>query len=199
MLYLDSSKRFWIFPEGTGFPVILDMHTLEPVSSLTWSPDLLSQAEQIRIGNIAEDPLTGDLLIGSTTGLLLCKSGSGVIRKAAGKQAAATVATTILFNRQTSFGEGRSFLVGDKNGGLLQFEAATEEVRKASLPSIRQDISNWSATNSTIDSQGKTAPASPPSTKTDSISGWPPTAPGFSANRSKEPAPRRTLPARIPR
>ena len=154
MLYLDSSKRFWIFPEGTGFPVILDMHTLEPVSSLTWSPDLLSQAEQIRIGNIAEDPLTGDLLIGSTTGLLLCKSGSGVIRKAAGKQAAATVATTILFNRQTSFGEGRSFLVGDKNGGLLQFEAATEEVRKASLPSIRQDISNWSATNSTIDSQG---------------------------------------------
>ena len=154
MLFLDSGKRLWIFPEGTGFPAVLDMSTLEPVPHLSWSPDLLRQADQIRLGNIDEDPLTGDLLIGSNLGLLYCKGGSGVIRKAGGKRAAATIATTVIFNSQAPSGEGRSFLVGDRNGGLLLFDAAREEVRDAALPSIRQDISNWSATSSTIDSQG---------------------------------------------
>ena len=153
-LSLDSSKRVWIFPEGNGFPVILNMSTLEPVSSLNWSPELLRQTEQIRFGNLAEDPYTGDLLLGSNLGLLFCKAGSGVIRSAAGKKAVTTTATTILFNSQASSGEGRSFLVGNKNGGLLLFDPTSEEVRDAALPSIRQDISTWSATNSTIDSQG---------------------------------------------
>ena len=153
-MFLDAGKRLWIFPEGAGFPTILDMSTLEPVSNLYWSPDLLALADQIRFGNIAEDPLTGDLLLGSTEGLLYCKAGTALIRRAAGKRAAATTATTLLFNRQASPGEGRTFLVGDKNGGLLLFDPATEDVREAMLPSIRQDISSWSATNSTIDSQG---------------------------------------------
>ena len=153
-LFLDSGKRLWLFQEEAGFPVILDMSTLEPVFNLCWSQDLLREADHIRIGNIAEDPLTGDLLIGSNLGLLYCKAGSGTIRKASGKRAAATVATTVLFNSQASAGEGRSFLLGDKNGGLLLFDSATEEVREATLPAIRQDISGWSATSSTIDSQG---------------------------------------------
>jgi signal transduction histidine kinase/ligand-binding sensor domain-containing protein/CheY-like chemotaxis protein len=154
MLFLDSGKHLWLFPDEAGFPIILEMSTLEPVSSLNWSPDLLREADHIRIGNIAEDPLTGDFLIGSNQGLLYCKAGSGIIRKASGKRAATTVATTLLFNSQASSGEGRSFLVGDKNGGLLLFDSATEEVREATLPAIRQDISGWSATTSTIDSQG---------------------------------------------
>ena len=153
-LFLDSGKHLWIFPEETGFPVILDMSTLEPVSGLNWSPDLLREADHIRFGDIAEDPLTGDFLIGSNLGLLYCKAGSGMIRKAAGKRACTTVATTLVFNRQGSSGEGRTFLLGDKNGGLLLFDSATEEVREAVLPAIRQDISSWSATSSTIDSQG---------------------------------------------
>ncbi|MBO6016410.1 MAG: hypothetical protein J6P42_00120, partial [Oscillospiraceae bacterium] len=153
-MFLDAGKHIWIFPEGAGFPTILDMVTLEPVQNLYWSPDLLGLSDQIRFGNIAEDPLTGDLLIGTTEGLLFCRAGSGLIRKAVGKRAAATTATTILFNRQAAPGEGRTFLVGDKDGGLLLFDPAKEEVREAVLPSIRQDISSWSVTNSTIDSQG---------------------------------------------
>ena len=153
-LFLDSGKRLWLFPEEAGFPVILDISTLEPVLNLNWSLDLLREADHIRIGNVAEDPLTGDLLVGSNLGLLFCKAGSGTIRKAAGKRAASTVATTVIFNSQASSGEGRTFLLGDKNGGLLLFDSATEEVREATLPAIRQDISGWSATSSTIDSQG---------------------------------------------
>ena len=154
LLFLDSSKRLWLFPEGTGLPVVLDASTLEPVTELGWSTDLLRQAGQIMIINIAEDPLTGDILIGSTQGLLFCKAGTGTIRKAGGKRAAATISNTILFNSQAMSGEGRTFLIGEKNGGLLLFDAATEDVREATLPSIRQDISNWSFTSGAIDSQG---------------------------------------------
>jgi len=153
-LYLDSGKRLWLFQEEAGFPVILDMSTLEPVLNLSWSQDLLREADHIRVGTVAEDPLTGDLLLGSNLGLLYCKAGSGTIRKASGKRAASTVATTLIFNSQASSGEGRTFLLGDKKGGLLLFDSTTEEVREATLPAIRQDISGWSATSSTIDSQG---------------------------------------------
>ena len=154
LLFLDSGKRLWIFPEGTGFPAVLDMSTLEPVTDLNWSPDLLRLAGQLRLGNINEDPLTGDILIGSNLGLLYAKAGTGVIRKAGGRRAAATIATTVLFNGQTASDQGRSFLVGDRDGGLLLFDPTTEEVREATLPSIRQDISDWSVTSGTIDSQG---------------------------------------------
>ena len=153
-LFLDSGKHLWLFPEDAGFPVILDMSTLEPASNMYWSPELLREADHIRIGNIAQDPLTGDLLIGSNLGLLCCKTGSGTIRRVSGKRAATTVATTLIYNSQASSGEGRSFLLGDKNGGLLLYDSVTEEVREATLPAIRQDISSWSATSSTIDSQG---------------------------------------------
>ena len=153
-LFLDSGKHLWLFPEDAGFPVILDMSTLEPASNMYWSPELLREADHIRIGNVAQDPLTGDLLIGSNLGLLCCKTGSGTIRRVSGKRAATTVATTLIYNSQASSGEGRSFLLGDKNGGLLLYDSVTEEVREATLPAIRQDISSWSATSSTIDSQG---------------------------------------------
>lgn len=152
-LFLDAEKRLWLFPEETGFPAILDCATLEPVYNLKWSPDLLRQADQIRLGNMAEDPLTGNILIGSNLGLLYCKAGSGVVRKAAGKQAATVIPATVLFNSQATSGEERTFLVGNRTGGLLLFDEATEEVRSAVLPSIRQDTGNWIVTISTIDSQ----------------------------------------------
>ena len=122
LLFLDSAKHLWLFPEGTGFPAILDVSTLEPATDVAWSPDLLRQAGQIRLGNIAEDPLTGDILVGSTQGLLFYKAETGVIRKATGKQASTTVSNTVLFNSQAASGESRTFLVGDKNGGLLLFD-----------------------------------------------------------------------------
>ena len=154
ILFLDAEKHLWFFPEGTGFPAILDMSSLEPVTTISWSPELLREADQIRLGNIAEDPLTGDLLIGSNQGLLFRKAGSNVIRKAGGKRAATANVASIIFNSQAAPGEGRSFLVGNRDGGLLLFDPAKEEIFDATLPSIRQDISNWSATVSTIDAQG---------------------------------------------
>jgi signal transduction histidine kinase/CheY-like chemotaxis protein/ligand-binding sensor domain-containing protein len=152
-LFLDGSRRLWLVP-GDGIPVILDADSLEPAEGIGWSPDLLRKGDRLRVNELAEDPITGDILLGSTDGLLIARAGSGVIRKVKGKRAATIIAATVIFNSQAAPGEGRSFLVGSENSGLLQFDSETEEVDDPSISSIRQDTGNWKATSSYQDSQG---------------------------------------------
>ena len=153
-LFLDSARRLWIVPGDDGLPVILDADTLEPAEGIAWSPDLLRKAGRIRVNELAEDPFTGDILLASTDGILIARAGSGVIRKAKGKRAATTIAATVIFNSQAAPGEGRSFLVGSENNGLLQFNTDTEELADPAVPSIRQETDSWKATSSYRDSQG---------------------------------------------
>ena len=152
-LFLDASGRLWILP-GDSKPVILDAVSLEPAGGLTWSPELQKAGDLIRVNDMAEDPFTGNILLGSTEGLLLCEAGSGLIRKAAGHRAAATVGASVIFDSQASSGEERLFLVGNEDGGLLHFDTETEEVRTAVVSSIRQETGNWKATSNLRDSQG---------------------------------------------
>ena len=134
--------------------MILDAVSLEPAGGLAWSPDLQKAGDLIRVNDVAEDPFTGNILLGSTEGLLLCEAGSGLIRKAAGHRAAATVGASVIFDSQASSGEERLFLVGNEDGGLLHFDTETEEVRTAVVSSIRQETGNWKATSNLRDSQG---------------------------------------------
>ena len=152
-LFLDASGRLWILP-GDSKPVILDAVSLEPAGGLTWSPDLQKAGDLIRVNDMGEDPVTGHILLGSTEGLLLCEAGSGLIRKASGHRAAATVGASVIFDSQASSGEERLFLVGNEDGGLLHFDTETEEVRTAVVSSIRQETGNWKATSNLRDAQG---------------------------------------------
>ena len=152
-LFLDASGRLWILP-GDSKPVVLDAVTLEPATGLAWSPELQKAGDLLRVNDMAEDPVTGDILLGSTEGLLLLKAGSGLIRKASGRRAATTVAASVIFDSQTASGEERLFLVGNEDGGLLHFDTETEEVRTALVSSIRQETGNWKATSSLRDSEG---------------------------------------------
>ena len=152
-LFLDASGRLWILP-GDSKPVVLDAITLEPAKGLAWSPELQKAGDLLRVNDMAEDPVTGDILLGSTEGLLLLKAGSGLIRKASGRRASTTVGASVIFDSQTASGEERLFLVGNEDGGLLHFDTETEEVRTALVSSIRQETGNWKATSSLRDSEG---------------------------------------------
>jgi signal transduction histidine kinase/ligand-binding sensor domain-containing protein/CheY-like chemotaxis protein/AraC-like DNA-binding protein len=152
-LFLDASGRLWILP-GDSRPVILDAISLEPAEGLAWSPELEKAGDLLRVNDMAEDPVTGDILLGSTEGLLICKAGSGVIRKVSGRRAATTVAASTIFDTQAASGEERLFLIGNEDGGLLHFDSETEEVRTAVVSSIRQETGNWKATSSLRDAQG---------------------------------------------
>lgn len=152
-LYLDAAKRLWVVPDD-GLPLILDAESLRPVEGISLSPELARLGEQLRINEMAEDPLTGDILISTNLGLFFFKAGSGLIRRAAGPRAGKTIASMAIFDAQATSGDGRLFLLGHENGGLLHFDSETEEVRTAVIPSIRQDTGNWKANTCTQDSQG---------------------------------------------
>ena len=152
-LFLDGSGRLWIIP-GDGIPVILDPVSLQRVEGPAWSPELGRNGEQFRIIALAEDPVTGNILLGSSQGLLIYKAGSNLVRKVSGPRAAATVAASVIFDSQAASGEDRLFLVGNEDGGLLHFDTDTEEIRTAVVSSIRQETGNWKATTSLRDSQG---------------------------------------------
>ncbi|MCR5350984.1 MAG: response regulator [Bacteroidales bacterium] len=154
-LFLDADRHLWVIHEDSAPPSILDVDTLAPAEGISIEPSLEARWEQVRATTIAEDPVSRNLLIGTTTdGLLVYESATRTLRKARGQRAAHTVASSILFDTQSETPVMRSFLVGNENGGLLHFDTRTEEIGPGSLPSIRQDASRWKANIAAEDNQG---------------------------------------------
>ena len=151
---LDAGRRLWIVPDRNGLPVILNVDTLDPCADVRWEPDLVRAADGIRITALAEDPVTRNLLIGTDHGLLVFDNATHTVRRARGKNAGKTAISSAIFNNQARPEDGRSFLLGDENGGLLLFDIATEEVRPGILPSMRSTSDNWKATVMFEDNQG---------------------------------------------
>ena len=154
-LFLDADRHLWVMPEGPFPTVILDVDTLAPAEGISLEPALAARWDKLRLTDIAEDPVSRNLLIATASdGLLVYESATRTLRRARGRSAAATVASSILFDTQSETSDARSFLLGDEDGGLLHFDTRTEEIQPGSLPSIRQDVSRWKATTATTDNQG---------------------------------------------
>ncbi|MBP5625902.1 MAG: response regulator [Bacteroidales bacterium] len=154
-MFLDADRHLWVVPEGPFSSVILDVDTLAPAEGISLEPALAAHWDRIRVTDIAEDPVSRNLLLATASdGLLVYESATRTLRRARGRSAAATVASTILFDTQSETTDARSFLLGDEDGGLLHFDTRTEEVQPGSLPSIRQDMNRWKATTAIVDNQG---------------------------------------------
>ena len=151
---VDANRRLWIVPDKNGLPTVLNVDSLEPSADVRWEAELVKSADALHITALAEDPVTHNLLIGSDRGLLIYDNATGMVRRARGKSAGKTAISSLLFNNQARPEDGRSFLLGDENGGLLLFDTATEEVRPGILPSMRQTSDNWKATVMFEDNQG---------------------------------------------
>ena len=151
---LDANRRLWIVPDKNGLPTVLNVDSLEPSADVRWEAELIKSADALHITALAEDPVTHNLLIGSDRGLLIYDNATGMVRRARGKSAGKAAISSLLFNNQARPEDGRSFLLGDENGGLLLFDTATEEVRPGILPSMRQTSDNWKATVMFEDNQG---------------------------------------------
>ena len=152
---LDSDRRLWIVPDRSSLPTILNVDRLEPCTDVHWDAELVRLADKLQITTLAEDPVTHNLLIGTTDqGILIFDHAAGMVRRARGKTARKTVVASALYNNQARPEEGRCFLLGNEDGGLLFFDTSTEEVRPGMLPSMRRSSENWKATTLFEDRQG---------------------------------------------
>ena len=152
---LDGNRRLWIVPDRTGLPTVLNVDSLEPSPDVHWDTELVLSAPQLQVTTLVEDPVTHNLLIGTTGhGLLVFDNATGTVRRARGQNARKAVVSGSLYNNQASAEEGRCFLLGNEDGGLLFFDTATEEVRPGILPSMRRSSENWKATTMFEDNQG---------------------------------------------
>ena len=152
---VDADRRLWIVPDKNGLPTILNVDSLEPCTDVLWEAELARAADKLHITTLVEDPVTHNLLIGTTDhGILVFDNAAGTVRRARGRAARQTVISGALYNNQANPEDGRCFLLGNEDGGLLLFDTATEEVRSGSLPSIRRPSENWKATTMFEDNQG---------------------------------------------
>jgi len=152
---VDADRRLWIVPDRDGLPTVLNVDSLEPCADVHWEAELARVGDKLHVTTLAEDPVTHNLLIGTMDhGILVFDNAAGTVRRARGNAARQAVISGALYNNQARPEDGRCFLLGDENGGLLLFDTATEEVRPGSLPSIRRSSENWKATVMFEDNQG---------------------------------------------
>ena len=152
-IFLDSGRRLWVAQEGDSGLVILEADSLEP-AAVSWSPELAASAAGIRATGFAEDPSTGNILIGTAMhGLLLYEAATGTIRKVRGRTADAPV-SAVLYNPLPAENGERTFLVGSENGGLFILDAETETLHPAVLPGVRREMEEKRCTGLATDSQG---------------------------------------------
>ena len=153
--FLDSQRRLWIAPERGSGIVALDVDTLDPIPEMAWSRDLLPVAGQVRPTEFAEDPVTGNIFIGTAAhGVLVYEPATRTIRRTR-SQANAPSAISVLCNNPLDIGTGeRTFLVGNEDGGLLVMHAVTETVAPAILPGVREELGEKRCISINVDSQG---------------------------------------------
>ena len=155
MAFLDAGRRLWIAQEEDKGLVILNADTLEPVTDVTWSPDLLSIADKIRVTDLDDDPISGNVLIGTAShGLLVFDAAMGTIRRIRHQKGAPMNISAVIFNPLEGKTGERIFLVGDENGGLMALLSATETLYPALLPGVRQDLGEMRCFSFFGDSQG---------------------------------------------
>ena len=153
MIFLDAGRRLWIAQEGDTGIVILNADTLDPVTDVTWSPDLSPIADKLRVTGMDADPISGNILIGTAgQGLLLFDAATGTIRRIRKQEGEPSAVSALLFNPLDN-GE-RTFLVGDENGGMLVMHAPSETLRPARLPGVRYDLDDKRCIEFAGDGQG---------------------------------------------
>ena len=154
-ILLDTSRHLWLAQEGDTGIVVLDADSLEPASDIGWTPDLDGIIHKVRVTAFCEDPLTGNVLIGTAAhGILIYDAGARKIRRVRDRLGQRLVVATCLYNPLDEDGSIRTFLIGDENAGLYAMDTATESIFPAMLPSVRQDIEDKKCTILATDQQG---------------------------------------------
>jgi len=144
-IFQDSKGRVWIAGETGGLSVV-DAATLEPID--------ISFDFEANIRAFSEDPLSGDILIASMSGLFVYDAGDGVINPSHDPAAGSCRACTAIQNHASQRAGDRTFLIGTEAHGMKVYDMDKDVLRDPVLPAVSQDISRWKVHALLEDNQG---------------------------------------------
>lgn len=152
-MFLDSKGRIWLASEMGGLAVV-DKFTLSGIDGI-WAPEDAAISHDILVTAVTEDSATGTIIIGSSNyGLLVYSPATGMIHRAASKEARECKARSLLSEGFFRRAGERTVYVGTENDGLFVFDINTEALRREQTPRISQDISTWKIHSLMNDNQG---------------------------------------------
>ena len=151
-IYADSRNVLWIGSETGGLSVI-DYKTRDLRNVCRWSSSLVDAAPSIVASAFAEDPVTGNIYIGTRKhGVLVYED--GFIRRARGNCPSKMNITSAIFNDIFPDGKNRSLILGTENSGFWTFNIDTESAQPVTIPGIQFTTENWKIHCLMKDSQG---------------------------------------------
>ncbi len=148
-LFADSRGRLWIGVENGGIRVI-ELSSGKDITPATSGID-----ELIVVSSFAEDPKSGNIILGSSShGILIYDCLSGVIRKARDRSAGLFRVESMLKNNiAPQYGES-TYLIGIENNGIKLFDARSEKLTEIVLQNVPYPTSTWKVHSLMEDNQG---------------------------------------------
>ena len=144
-VFQDASGRVWLSGETGGLSVV-DGATMRKM-------DIPLEGNPI-IQCFAEDPESGDILLGTMNGIYIYRASAGRIRVSADPTARSCEAVALLPYRTSQRTGSRTFLVGTETEGLYVYDSETDHCREASLARIPYGMSRWKVHTLMEDNQG---------------------------------------------
>ncbi len=152
-MYFDSKGILWTFAEQGNFYKI-DYHK-KTINEHVWGPELKTLYHEIVVSAVSEDPVTGNLLIGTYNhGLLIYDQHLGYVRKTKGKPLLKYRIRALLAEKVTSNSRDNSIWVGTEEFGLKKFDREKEEIVTSDFQYSPIDIDHCKVHSIVQDKQG---------------------------------------------
>jgi len=152
-LFFDHKGFLWSYSEqGSFFRVNLQK---QEIDTLQWSPGLENQSKKIVVSAITEDPVTGNILIGTYNhGILIYDRSLDYIRRPNGESSSTYRIRALLAETTKGNGNELSIWVGTEDTGLKKFDREHEEIIKPDFQYAPIDLDNCKVHSIMQDAQG---------------------------------------------
>lgn len=152
-LFVDSKGFLWAFSEqGQFFKIDLRNKKLEPIR---WSSGSDTYLSDRAVSAMAEDPVTGNILIGTFKhGLFIYDQKEQIVRPVRDEGARGLKIRAIHSETKHGLGTSRNIWIGTEDFGLKKFNRETEQITQSGLNNSPVNLNNCKVHSIIEDNQG---------------------------------------------
>jgi ligand-binding sensor domain-containing protein/signal transduction histidine kinase/DNA-binding response OmpR family regulator len=152
-MFFDSEGYLWTFAEQGNFYRLNFKH--KTIAKELWAPELTKLSKEIVVSSIVEDPVNGNLLIGTFNhGLFIFDRLRGCVRRAKGASSPKYRIRTLLAETKKGHGSDFNIWIGTEGSGLKKFNRKEEDIIKTDFQYSPIDLDNCRVHSIVQDSQG---------------------------------------------